>query len=347
MDHDKFDADENQYQYDDNYRNNGYSSASDVEIEYSLKRSNICTQFATMRQETMIDNTTDRIVDRFQIKKFDKMPKTNKRPRRISLTASSTKASRMATNSIDIDVESEKKPFYNNITTNNDAEDGDDVVNQIRNKKVKHHNAVSLPIVQTGNAMTTVVPAQKITVRRYTNARKSRVYSNKTTKMHGLYEQYVSESMSNSNLYHALLLMFPETVIETACQNINNHYNLGIMEWSELVLIQLCTIRKEVDIDGLQWPQLRLFVENNQWSVELTQNIKKFIGSGFTLMNMLDINHKFKVDVHKMNNSNVFIHQPYINYQCLLSYRITPEIIRRPYCNSLPMKFKKNIPQVF
>ncbi|AYP97925.1 DiNV CH01M ORF37-like protein [Mauternbach virus] len=231
----------------------------------------------------------------------------------------------------------------------NDNDDEDDNVISVKNANIKRRKLKITPsLVSTTTMSTATVTSLKPMTNRRISAKKSKSSTNVKTVNDVMYTQYTSQFKNNPSMFKALMLQSPDSMIQTACQNINNRYNLEILEWSELVLIQLCALQKKVEVDILsQWPAVKLFVENNQWTIELTQNIKRFIGHGLTLINLLEINHNFKVSVHKMDGFDMFTHQPRIKYEYLLKYRITPDIIHRPYENSLPMKFKKlSIPNV-
>jgi len=229
---------------------------------------------------------------------------------------------------------------YTNVdgdSSSKDEDTNDDDINVTKRQKLK-----------VSPSSMSITSSSSSTSSKPTTVRRMPTKKNRKTTNDNLYNQYIIDSANNKSLYRALILISPDSIIETACQNINNFNNLEMLEWSELILIQLCTLRKEIDIKILlQWPAVQLFVEHNQWSIEVTQNIKRFIGHGPTLINLLKINHNFKVSMHKMKNTKMFICTPLINYKCLLNYRITPDIIHRPYGNILPMKFKKlSIPAV-
>ncbi|ATZ81518.1 hypothetical protein DiNV_CH01M_ORF37 [Drosophila innubila nudivirus] len=224
-----------------------------------------------------------------------------------------------------------------------DEDTNDDEINVTKRQKLKISPS-SMSITSSSSASS----SKPTTIRRMVTKKNRKTTNKNSATNDNLYNQYIIDSANNKSLYRALILISPDSIIEAACQNINNFHNLEMLEWSELILIQLCTLRKEIDIKILlQWPAVQLFVEHNQWSIEVTQNIKRFIGHGPTLINLLKINHNFKVSIHKMKNTKMFICTPLINYKCLLNYRITPDIIHRPYGNILPMKFKKlSIPAV-
>lgn len=159
--------------------------------------------------------------------------------------------------------------------------------------------------------------------------------------------EYAENALANNNqaLCLAIALIIPEEIIQMACQNIHNFENIAILEWSEHVLIQLGNLQTEFDNRKIMWNDLMKHVLDNQWSVELTQNLKKYKNRQDTLLGLLTTNHKFKMQRYKLKSIDCFFTRPFINYTCLSEYRISTDIIAKPYSMSsrLPVKFKKII----
>lgn len=149
--------------------------------------------------------------------------------------------------------------------------------------------------------------------------------------------------LSNANIRdHLSGIATTDKMILVACQNIRNRENIHLMEWSECVFIQLCTVKKPVKYLSMSWSELKNFVENCQWSIEVVHNLKKYIDN-ITLLSLLENNHAYKVKNHNLDINVAFVTRPRLDYKLLKSYKLTLNIITQPpvFTNRLPAKFKK------
>lgn len=156
------------------------------------------------------------------------------------------------------------------------------------------------------------------------------------------YNKFI-KSIRNPALLEVALTSCPDKMIMIACQNVQNINSIDFMEWSECVLIQLCTLKKPIKFGrGLRWTNIKEKLENYQWSIEVVHNIKKFIGVNETLLQLLSRNHQYKINVHKLDSNMTFVTKALINYSVLKSYKLTLDLITKPLLtNRLPTRFRK------
>ena len=168
----------------------------------------------------------------------------------------------------------------------------------------------------------------------------------KKSKLNTKLAQLLKTYADNKQMYAALLLRSPDDIIHIACQNIVNIENIAMLEWSEAVLLQLCTLKEFIVLENfLDWAQLEQFIRNNQWSVEVTFNLKKYINSKITLLSIMNSNRIQKINRYNLPKEQCFVTEPYICYEYLKTYRLNVDIIAKPYseCDFLPVKFNKII----
>lgn len=156
-------------------------------------------------------------------------------------------------------------------------------------------------------------------------------------------DDYLAVASQNIPLYLAVISTTSDEMVRIACQNCFNHNNIQLLEWSEAVLIQLCTLKTCINFQLYTWKQLLDFVENNQWAVEVTQSIKDYINSSTTLARIITENHNVKINKYHMNPIAAFVSIPSINYKLLSRFKLTTDSIIKPISSfrQLPMKVKK------
>lgn len=141
------------------------------------------------------------------------------------------------------------------------------------------------------------------------------------------YAAYMESDLKNEKFITAAAAICPDEMVSLAMQNIKNYSNIRLMEWSECVIIQLCTIKQEID-PTLLWAQIMTYVENNQWVVPVVNNLSKYMSSNITLLAILEANHKYKVDSLALDDHLAFITSPMINYSVLKTYKLTHDGIQ-------------------
>lgn len=151
------------------------------------------------------------------------------------------------------------------------------------------------------------------------------------------YAAYMASDVKNEKFITATAAICPDKMVALAMQNIKNYENIRLLEWSECVIIQLCTIKHEID-PTLLWPQIMTYVENHQWVLPIVHNLSKYMSSNITLLAILEKNHKYKVGRLGLNDHLAFITSPMINYSVLKTYKLTHDVIQ-----PLITSFKKPI----
>lgn len=175
-----------------------------------------------------------------------------------------------------------------------------------------------------------------------TSTTSSETTGGQTTLSTQAYNKYIRSVSNNPPLLDAVLETSPEKMILLASQNVQNYTNLEFLEWSECVLIQLCTLKKPINATNLLWKQLQLLVEKDQWSMQVVHNLKRIIGVNITLLSILERNHAFKIKTHHLDPQESFVTKPLINYAVLRTYKLTLDVIMKPLSkNRLPVRFKK------
>ncbi|ATY70234.1 OrNV gp073-like protein [Tomelloso virus] len=156
------------------------------------------------------------------------------------------------------------------------------------------------------------------------------------------YNKYIKSITDNPQLLDAAIIDCSDKMVETAFQNIKNQRNIELLEWSELVILQLCKLKKPTTFTTMIWKQIQQSVINEQWEIKIVHNIKKYVDKSKTLLEILEENHKFKIDMHKLNPLYTFVTRPVINYPVLKQYRLMPDVMTKPmHINRLPLNFKK------
>ncbi|ACH96203.1 hypothetical protein OrNV_gp073 [Oryctes rhinoceros nudivirus] len=175
-----------------------------------------------------------------------------------------------------------------------------------------------------------------------TSTAPSETAGGQTTSSTQAYNKYIRSVSNNQPLLDAVLETCPDKMILLASQNIQNYKNLEFLEWSECVLIQLCTLKKPINATNFLWKQLQLLVEKDQWSMQVVHNLKRIIGVNVTLLSILERNHAFKIKNHQLDPQESFVTKPMINYAVLRTYKLTLDVIMKPLSkNRLPVRFKK------
>lgn len=152
----------------------------------------------------------------------------------------------------------------------------------------------------------------------------------------------------NKHLYNAMVTSNVKEMLEYACSHIRNTQNLELMEWSECVFIQLCTLHTRIDFDNYVWSTLLDFVLRYEWSMELYVNLKN-LDRDSTLSRILIENRKFKNSQHPMVDK-VFISKPFINYGLLSTFVVTSNSLCCVVSNNslfrTTRKKKKTVPEL-
>lgn len=161
------------------------------------------------------------------------------------------------------------------------------------------------------------------------------------------YNAYLRSALNNRRLLDALVITRPDQLVAMASQNVQNYGDLALLEWSECVLIQLCTLKQHAVVTEFLWAQLEAAIAYNQWSMEVVHNIRTYISPNRTLLDILTKNHQYKVARHKLDPNLAFVTRPLVNYAVLQAYKLTLDVITRPLhqISRLPMTFRKMRPQ--
>lgn len=176
-------------------------------------------------------------------------------------------------------------------------------------------------------------------------AKKRKIIPNQNKSSNEKYAAYMASDVKNVKFITAAAAICPDKMVTLAVQNIKNYDNIRLLEWSEYVVIQLCTIKKEIDPTWL-WPQIMAYVENHQWVLPVIHNLAKYMSSNITLLAILEKNHEYKVARLGLDDHLVFITSPMINYSVLKTYKLTHDAIQ-PLVNSrMPSSFKKPIRRI-
>lgn len=159
--------------------------------------------------------------------------------------------------------------------------------------------------------------------------------------------------VNNNNNGDDMLLVSPQLVkptrcqasedmIKHACRHCYNTSNMSLMEWSEAVLIQLCSLGVAFNFALNDWAGACMFVQNNEWNMEVSYNIKEHIDGRVMLSQILHRNHKIKIQNFNMHPNQIFINVPQIDYDTLKKYKLNADMIK-PFniTNFLPIKSKQ------
>lgn len=154
----------------------------------------------------------------------------------------------------------------------------------------------------------------------------SNFHRKKTKKRQNSFEPLIT-AIDNHMLYEAMLIKHDDVMIQFACKHCNNRLNLPLMEWSEAVLIQLCDLKTENNYIHNSWAVTKDIVENNQWSLPISYNIRKYASAFKSLAQLLEQNHLFKINEHSLKPTTVFVNLPTIRYNVLEKYKIDSQKI--------------------
>lgn len=137
-------------------------------------------------------------------------------------------------------------------------------------------------------------------------------------------------TIDNALLYEVTTSTHNDTMIQFACKHCCNRHNLQVMEWSEAVLIQLCDLKTEHNYKHNSWSITKDIVDNNQWSLPVSYNVRKYASAFKSLSQILEQNHQFKLKEYNLNPAKVFINIPNIRYNILETYKIDSQKISVP-----------------
>lgn len=155
-------------------------------------------------------------------------------------------------------------------------------------------------------------------------------------------KKYILSIQNNPALLEAATTVCVEKMIQLAAQNLRNYKDIEFLEWSEYVFMQLCTLKNPIDPNTMIWKQLTNMINEAQWTIEVSHNIRKYIDVKMTLLQILEVNHQYKIKKYNLNPLEVFVTKPKIDYTLLKTYKPSTESISRPlYRNRIPTKFKK------
>lgn len=110
-------------------------------------------------------------------------------------------------------------------------------------------------------------------------------------------------------------------IIRTACLNSTNYKNLPILEYSESVLLQLCSMEK-LDFASLTYKDAIEIAINGQWMPVIANPLREYINSKVTLRQILEKNHKIKLKLNMLSSEDqVFGIVPvHVHYSILVKY---------------------------
>jgi hypothetical protein len=109
-------------------------------------------------------------------------------------------------------------------------------------------------------------------------------------------------------------------MVRMACINRHNIKNIAIMEWSEAVLLQLCTIHTKLDFINMNWFDAVLVLKS-QWRREVVTSLQNYVGNLETLSSIIFHNHNEKLKRGLIKtNEQMFHTNPKINYDLLKTY---------------------------
>lgn len=111
-------------------------------------------------------------------------------------------------------------------------------------------------------------------------------------------------------------------MIRTACHNRYNFENFELLEWSEAVLLQLCSIDEPLDFKNLDWQAVKRILYYRQWCSEITNPLQEYVGSKERVSNIIIRNHVRKVALGLIEPKEMFTldarKRLAINYRLLL-----------------------------
>ena len=118
------------------------------------------------------------------------------------------------------------------------------------------------------------------------------------------------------------------SMVRNACINLKNINDLDLMEWSEAVMLQLCSLKTELDWALIDWINTRSILEF-QWTYEVVESLHEHTGTTDTLKDILTKNHENKIKKQYIKSHQMFHKTPKINYSLLKTFHINPELAKR------------------
>lgn len=155
------------------------------------------------------------------------------------------------------------------------------------------------------------------------------------------YDAFIDSIPATSSLTRIIHIDNADSMILLAGVNLQNRSDIVLMEWSEYVFIQLCTLKRIINPADYSWSHLKEYVIGYEWATEVVHNLKQFAGPNLSLMSILDTNHKYKYDSKILTDWDVvFATTPRIDYNTLQTYKLPLNAIYG-LNDKLPVKFKR------
>lgn len=122
---------------------------------------------------------------------------------------------------------------------------------------------------------------------------------------------------AHPTLYRAMVSETPSNMIRRACQNYTVYDNIVFLEWCEMVLLQLCDLKKPLLLLN-SWSCVQQYAIDNSWSVELTKAFDQYQARPVKLVKILELNHRVKLERGYIKHSGqAFATKPLVNYEVL------------------------------
>lgn len=129
----------------------------------------------------------------------------------------------------------------------------------------------------------------------------------------------------NETFYKVLLSTTPVEMVRKAGQNCVQFGNMEYLEWCELVLLQLCNLKKPLVLENT-WRSICAYVNENMWCLELKNTLEQYQPPLTTLMAILHRNRRVKKDLGFIVGDEAFKTQPLVNYEILSKYKLGTDI---------------------
>lgn len=114
-----------------------------------------------------------------------------------------------------------------------------------------------------------------------------------------------------------------DSMVRMACINLRNINNLPIMEWSEAIMLQLCTLKIELNLKLVDW-SAACNILKAQWSHEVVSSLRKHSGTLDPLSDIIAKNHQLKIRMSLVRPDEMFRDVPKINYELLRTFCVEP-----------------------
>lgn len=114
-----------------------------------------------------------------------------------------------------------------------------------------------------------------------------------------------------------------DSMVRMACINLRNINNLPIMEWSEAIMLQLCTLKIELNLKLVDW-SAACNILKAQWSHEVVSSLRKHSGTLDPLSDIIAKNHQLKIRMSLVRPDEMFRDIPKINYELLRTFCVEP-----------------------